>query len=292
MNEGCKKLQDIGVQKIHETTHITRVHIQAILDENFASLSSVQFLGFVSILEKEYCIDLTELKNNGLAYFEENTPEVKEEKSRDFFVKPKRKRKLTIFFIIIGLLIFLTFAYLNTVSTNSEILKDIEVDNSAIENAKNNLSTVEEDTNSSTVKEVDENSSVIKTDTNSSAVKVDANSSNASVKKEESGLKEIKESKEIEEISSFKIIPINKVWLGYIDLSTYKKYQKTFIDEFDLDPAKDWLLVFGHGNITIEVNGIIKKFANKKGIRFSYINGELKEITLKEFKSLNRGNRW
>jgi hypothetical protein len=125
---------------------------------------------------------------------------------------------------------------------------------------------------------------VIEDDTNSSTLKVEA---------EKLDTKDVNDSNDIkEEISSFKIIPINKVWLGYIDLSTYKKYQKTFIDEFSLDPSKDWLLVFGHGNITIEVNGIIKKFANKKGIRFSYINGELKEITLKEFKSLNRGNRW
>ena len=82
------------------------------------------------------------------------------------------------------------------------------------------------------------------------------------------------------------------MWLGYVDLATYKKGQKIFSDEFSLDPSKDWILAFGHGRINIEINGIIKKFENPKNIRFSYIDGELKEISLEEFKGLNKGRRW
>ena len=80
--------------------------------------------------------------------------------------------------------------------------------------------------------------------------------------------------------------------MGYVDLDTHKKYQKTFKDEFDLDPTKDWLLAFGHGHINIEIDGVIKKYKIRKNVRFSYIDGKLEEISLEEFKRLNKGSRW
>jgi len=98
--------------------------------------------------------------------------------------------------------------------------------------------------------------------------------------------------KDSDEIISFKIIPTHEVWLGYIDLETYEKGQKIFLDEFSLDPSKDWLLAFGHGHISIEINGIIKKYEIKKNVRFLYKNRELKEVNYEEFKSLNRGSGW
>ena len=283
MNEGFAKLKDIGAQKIHETTHIARLHVQALLDENFENLNSIQFLGFISILEREYGIDLSELKNNGLTYFDENIVEVKEEKKVKVFIPHKKKGTLTFFYIAIAAMVFIAFSYLNIFSTNCEVPDIIKVDNSAIESATSNLS----------IETVD-----IKTDDiEGSAIKEEVNLDNSiesnqadKVTKQKAKVKEVK--KASDEIVSFKIIPTLEVWLGYIELGTHKKNQKTFTDELVLDTSKDWILAFGHGHISIEVNGIIKKFKNPKNIRFSYINGELKEIDLEEFKDLNKGSRW
>ena len=279
MNEGFAKLKDIGAQKIHETTHIARLHVQALLDENFENLNSIQFLGFISILEREYGIDLSELKNNGLTYFDENTVKVKEEKKVKVFVPHKKKGTLTFFYIAIAAIIFIAFSYLNIFSTNCEVPDVIKVDNSAIESATSNLSIEAvgikiEDINSSINKEVNLDNSTEPNQADKVTKQVN------------------KVKKASDEIVSFKIITTNEVWLGYVDLATYKKGQKIFSNEFSLDPSKDWILAFGHGHISIEVNGIIKKFKNPKNIRFSYINGELKEIGLEEFKALNKGSRW
>jgi len=279
MNEGFAKLKDIGAQKIHETTHIARLHVQALLDENFENLNSIQFLGFISILEREYGIDLSELKNNGLTYFDENTVEVKEEKKVKVFVPHKKKGTLTFFYIAIAAMIFIVFSYLNIFSTNCEVPDVIKVDNSAIESATSNLSI-----EAVGIKIDDINSSVIK------EVNLDNSTESNQADKVTKQVNKVK--KASDEIVSFKIITTNEVWLGYIDLATYKKGQKIFSDEFSLDPSKDWILAFGHGHISIEVNGIIKKFENPKNIRFSYINGELKEVSLEEFKALNKGSRW
>lgn len=52
VNEGFEKLGTIGAQKINEKTHISKYHVQALLHNNFDDMTKIQFLGFVSILER------------------------------------------------------------------------------------------------------------------------------------------------------------------------------------------------------------------------------------------------
>ena len=89
MNDNIKKLEKIGIKKIHEDTHIAVKYIQAILYESFEDTQKVQLLGFMSILEREYDIDLSELKEKAKQYFEENQkPKINyyelEEKNKDY----------------------------------------------------------------------------------------------------------------------------------------------------------------------------------------------------------------
>jgi len=260
MSEGYEVLQKIGAQKIHENTHISLSHVQAFLNEGFDDMTKIQFLGFISILEREYGIELDELKEKALIHFEE----IAKEKNAEVkvFVSPKRKRNLTSIYIGIVVVIFITFIFMSINSSETEVAEVIKVDNTVIETAKSTISTDIVELNSSTTEIDTFNQGTIKDPQADSA------------------------------IVSFTIIPKVKVWLGYVDLDTHKKYQRTFKDEFSLDPKKDWILAFGHGHVDIEINGIVKKYKLRRNVRFSYINGELKEISLKEFKDLNKGSKW
>jgi hypothetical protein len=103
--------------------------------------------------------------------------------------------------------------------------------------------------------------------------------------------KEIVSQKEAS-IDSITIIPTSKLWMGYIELDNNKHHQKIFSKPFDLDITKEWLLLLGHGNVNIKINGEIKKFNTKNNLRFLYMDGEFKEITTEEFKRLNKGSKW
>ena len=89
-----------------------------------------------------------------------------------------------------------------------------------------------------------------------------------------------------------KLLPIKKVWIGYIDMQTKKKYQTFATSELEIDPNRDWLLLFGGGSITLEVNHEIQKFSSKNNMRFKYEDGKLIKIGVEEFKKLNNGNKW
>ncbi len=272
MNKGLKKLKSIGSQKIHETTHISKAHVQAILDEKFDNLHSVQLAGFVSILEREYDIDLSELKNNAILYFNENIQEDLEEKNVNVFIS-KNNTKPLILFVGIIIIFLIIFSSVNFLSEDTNVTQVVKIDNSVIEKKQNNFKVEQEVQNIIEEKiELEEKIEIENKDNSKQNV--------------------VEEPQDKNETLSFNITPEREVWMGYIDLSTHKKYQEIFTEEFSIDPKKDWLLAFGHGNINIEINGIIKKFKNPKNIRFSYIDSQLIEISLEELKILNKGNRW
>ena len=118
MNDGLAVLKEIGAQKIHNDTHISREYVQSIIHGSFEGLSSVHFVGFVSILEREYNIDLSELKAKGKEYFAEEN--IHSDKVKKVFVVPTQTNNNAKIYIWLGILIFLsvvyyTFGYLSSV---------------------------------------------------------------------------------------------------------------------------------------------------------------------------------
>ncbi|MCF6339483.1 MAG: hypothetical protein L3J10_01865 [Sulfurimonas sp.] len=279
MNKDLKKLKSIGSQKIHEITHISKAHVQAIIDEKFDNLHSVQLAGFVSILEREYDIDLSELKNNAILYFNENIQKDSEEKNVNVFIPKNNTKSLILFVGIIVIIFVIIFSSVNFLSEDANVTKVVKTDNKVIEKKQNDFKMEQEVQNTIEKKMGLENKDII--EEKIELENKDNNKENI-----------VEEFQDKNETLSFNITPEREVWMGYIDLSTHKKYQKIFTEKVSLDPKKNWLLAFGHGNIDIEINGIIKKFENPKNIRFSYINSQLIEISLEELKVLNKGNRW
>jgi len=61
---GMEKLREIGAHKIFEQTHIAKKFVEDILNGNYASMNKIQFSGFISILEREYGVDLHEVRED------------------------------------------------------------------------------------------------------------------------------------------------------------------------------------------------------------------------------------
>ncbi|OHD96796.1 MAG: hypothetical protein A3E21_03480 [Sulfurimonas sp. RIFCSPHIGHO2_12_FULL_36_9] len=277
MSSGFEKLKSIGVQKIHEATHISRAHIQGILQENFEDMNSVQLAGFISILEREYSVDLSELKNKAKEHFKNSSHSVKKAKAVNVFLAHKKKKRLTLTYIISGVAFVGLIAIFIISSSSDDVVK---VDNSVIESAQSNISVAQSEQNSTVV---DKNSTLDEEkleEPSSSPVPIEVVNPEAAAPKAAI------------QAPSFKIMPNSKVWMGYIDLATGARNQKIFSDELLLDPAKEWLLFIGHGQMNIEINGVTTSFNNKNSMRFLYKNSELKEIDSKEFKNLNSGKAW
>lgn len=264
MNEKLDRLRDIGAQKIYEDTHIPVEHVQAIIHESFEGFSKVQFLGFLSILEREYKEDLSSIRLAGLEYFGEKRGISQDDDS--LFVTTNHKKSYTIFYILLAAVIFSLAFYFTVDSSNKiEEMHSNTLDNTVIEDAQKNIIDSNE-SNASSLSNTDENAT----------------------HEDENFVFE----EEVVAPQTLSIVAKTKVWAGYIELDTNKHYQKIFQGELTLDPSKDWLLVFGHGFIDIVLNDKIQKFKTINKVRFLYKDGEINAITNEEFKQLNRGRLW
>ncbi|NOR57331.1 MAG: hypothetical protein GQ474_02290 [Sulfurimonas sp.] len=259
MSDGLSRLKGIGAQKIHEQTHIARQHVQAVLHETFDDMTKIQLLGFISILEREYSVDLSALKEKGQEFYSEES--IKHEPDTKVFVSPKKKKSHTLAYILLVIVIFAVAVLftLDITSTASTKVEKHTIDNSAINNAKDSMS---------------QNATIEDTNATLPPVVVEV------------------EPEPVKVVKSFKIIPKTELWIGYIDLSNHKKYQKLFKGELDIDPNKNWILTLGHGYVKVEINGEVTEFKDKLNIRLLYKDSKLSKINFKEFKELNKGSKW
>lgn len=292
MGEDLEKLRAIGVQKIHEKTHIARKFVQDLLDENYSSMNFVQYNGFLSILEKEYKLDLSAMKQKAKSYYNAQKPSSKKERAIKEVTKNRQKRDMRSFYGFIAIILFVFFAiYLADLSKQEEVVR---VDNSAIESAKQAV----------IIKAIEQNRSSVLEDLNQSIIidenitqqyqeeKIEENITQSATVKEQI-IEEVNQTKQ--PLSAHNIItitPKEQIWLGYIDLSNYKKSQKLFADKLELEANKEWLLYFGHSFLSIQTPNEAREYNSKSSIRFLYKDSKLKEISSDEFVVLNKGQKW
>lgn len=148
MSEELDVLRKIGAQKICEDTHISLKHVQSVIHESFEGLTKVQFLGFVSILEREYEQDLSALRAKGLEYFNDTSFKGPEQSS--VFIETKRAKPPTLLYALIALFVFVVVAYMSIDSTTPTELP-VKVDNTTIESVQKNLDPIVVDENLSAV---------------------------------------------------------------------------------------------------------------------------------------------
>ena len=274
MSEDYDKLKAIGTQKIHEVTHISRSHIQAVLHKTYDDMTKIQFSGFISILEREYSLDLSELREGGLAYFDEIALQANE--SHDLFTPSKQKSRNALYYIFITIVIFVAVVYFSIDSSSKASVKSQDVDESLIVSAQETIQVAQEE------KVIEEKKEVIEEKIDIPEVKVEV------VKEKTEPVKSVK----VVEIKSFIIKPKANLWLSYKDLDTGKNHQTTTRKELKLDPKKTWLLTFGHGYLNIKIDGKTTKYSDKNTIRFVYKDGVMNKIDYQKFQELNAGGKW
>ncbi len=282
MEESLKILKEIGAQKIHKDTHISKEHVQAIIHGSVEGLHPVRLSGFISILEREYDVDLSELKRQA----KEQLKRVASSSERKVFVAPVKQKNNSIVYTILLIAIFLAAGYYSFVYLSSMATTEVSIDNSNIQSAQKSIEIIEKIEEDSGEEGVEETNTTQAVDTLDEEVSL-ANTNSIEPEALSDPVEE-----PIAGTKTLKILPVNKIWAGYIMIETNQKYQKIFTDDFSMDTSKNWLLLFGSGTVYLEVNGEKKKYSSSQNMRFKYVDGVFTKITVAEFKELNKGRKW
>ncbi len=267
MKTGFELLEELGSQEIYERTHITCKTINSIIAKDFDDISTVQFNGFIKIIEREFNLDLRELK---IEYNLSQNIEVEVEKEKEIapVIKKESHVKKYIFFAL--LFVAITLFFLLKVEHASSDEESYELNNSYIELAKTNIASEKE------------------------RIVVENNISSATVSSEinSNSIMSSIDSDVMQKVENFYIYPKANLWIGIIDLTTHKKQQFTTKEPIELNSSKSYLFTLGHGFVTFELDNEEFDYSEKTNTRFYYEPYKLKKINRNEFKKYNKGKSW
>ena len=253
MSNGFETIKQLGAQKICETTHISRQNIDAILNKKFDAVNKIQFAGFISIIEREFAVDLSDLKAEYDAYHNVEEPVEAVPEPSEPAPDRKEKREIPKSVIAAAALIIVIAVALITGGDETPTVPAATEEKAVIAEAVEVPETAEENNLSSP---------------------------------------EVKTAVEEALPGPLAIIPKSKLWMGFINLENYKKEQTVTSEKYELDARKEWLMVFGHGFLKIENGDEISDFRDENKLRFLYEAGTLREISKEEFVRRNRGENW
>ncbi|GEM_PF-760808 len=298
MQKNLEYLKTLNINDMHNTTHISIASLEAILSRSYDKLERIHFSGFISILEREYQVDLSDIRSEYAAFnpkpqVQHSTANVNAMRN-DTPKKENQKGWLVLLLVIVGVLA--AFFFVNKYILNTQKFSfSSEVNNSEINAAKETMH------NNATVKpymtkETKAVSSVATQKTPPPAVAT-------TVLEQVDGVEVIQtqpiaEGEIISQTSGVSyndqvtIIPHKKVWVGLIALPSMKKKNIVTSDEVKIDDTKDWLIALGHGEVDVQQDSELLNFKGAKPIYFIYEYGTLRQIDKAEFKEHNQGKIW
>ena len=315
--DGVKYLIEQGYKKISTKTFISDIELEHFLNKDFTNINKTRALGFIQILQREYDVDLSELKKT---YLEHERSSRKKEPETLFVEKPIKREKqwqkylphLALTLAFAGLIFFL-WNNQNATSINS-LTQPSEENKSIIKEAQKNIEKLKTDKiNNQPKKEINPSLSKIDDDLDkivlqmlkdrniSTNIKIDEKLPTPAIiqpKKEEKT--SIVEKKEVIQEAKPKkttqgelyILPTQKAWVGIIYLDDFSKKDFLIRSKLPLDASRDQLIVIGHKHFKIYNKIYSVKFMGKGPVRFIYKDGELMEINYKEFTKTSKGVAW
>ena len=305
--EGFNTLQELGSKEIASATHIPVAHVESILKKQYETFQKPQFFGFLSILEREYKIDLSALKQEYL--FSRAEEEISKETTIDITETSSKLlengkellvNKKVIYGAGGGVVVLLLIVLLSTMDFSPTQEQKIEINNTAIDQAKKNLNI--EPVHVANVEEMMQNNDVESAEFGQDSQKANISTVKKTPTKQKSNpVKKAKSTIDsLEPVSStepmmplyFRIIPKGRLWLGIIDADTHRRRVETISEPLILDAEKSWLIVTGYGHLDMDCGDTTTKHRIDHKLLFLYEGGICQIIDKEEFKARNRGKSW
>lgn len=267
-------LQALGIEKVHEQTHISRDKLELVMGKAYGEIGRVQFMGYISILEREYGIDLNGIKEEYKAFYNDNADMLAPKPSVILQATSNSKPKWVVAGIgLIALLIVGGYILQGKLTTAPQ--EDVmHLTTAAVEvvdqNSDANVSDRNETNTSVAPVAVPEVAPVPAPDVN----------------------KSVKPSKTLVSAKELSILPKYKVWYGIIDVASGEKTQGVTKDPITIDTAKNLLIVMGHGRVEIAYPDGKTQLDDRNTVYFASEQGAMKQITHKEFLERNGGKNW
>ena len=279
-----EKLKEMDIEEIYKKTYIARKNIKALLEKDFSKFDRLKAIGFVNILEREFDLDLSELKDEIKNYFKSQDSSAEKEevvanidKKRDDVTRDNGNKKY-IFLLILLILIAAAFLFFQKESKeNSRKNENIVIEENKTESNKS--LNIFNEVNETNISSKEEDNKTIDQESEKISQNIKSQEENITVSKKAA-------------FSSITIIPKRKIWVGIIYLDNFKRKNYLTTSPIELNTSRNQLILTGHGMLKIDLDSNITDYNSASKLRFLYKDGEFKEIDKESFKNYNRGKNW
>ena len=308
-------IEEYGAKSVSLKTHISIDSLNKLSKGDYSDFTKIQTLGFIKIIEREYNMDLLDIKNNIREFFVKSDNKIQNHfitTDVDSSVENGGISKLFFYIFIIMIFYGLWYIYENYYKTtlvqsgikpqktyfnieNNNSKDNNKIENNKIIKIKKPVETkiiIEEnktkDNNKSIVLHILKN---VENDTNKS------NDINQTIQTYEIVNDNIEEDKKIITRTNIELIPSSKMWFGFINITNPKKrwhksYKRTTPYNFDVNNSR-WLMMTHKAKFTIKDIENIKEYDIKSTTYFKIDKEDgIKELTYDKYKALGGYRVW
>ncbi|EDP5175870.1 TPA: hypothetical protein R0995_000731 [Campylobacter jejuni] len=308
-----KKIQELNLKEVAAKTQIELDFLEALVEKNFAVLSRFNVKGFVKILSREYELDFSDFNEEYEAYLNENNP-TPQTKSK--MITPKldaysqKSSNAWPFLIVLIVLVIIGSGiyYFDTLKTffkdeqNNTSATVIDIIGQAQENLKslsgNNVVVIDnnkaQETNQTESVLPSQNTSLQENDKNIS-IENNISENNTTLLDEEKNtqIQEDTNTLKTDSLKEAHFKTSTKIWIGLIDLKSFKKTSFVKEKDFNISLDKDQLILTGAAALTMfDQENKEQKFPVGISKRFLIKDGKITSISAAEFVKLNKGKEW
>ena len=272
-------LEESSVEGISKKTNVPVDILKKLVEHDFSTLKKAQALGFLSILERDYNLDLGDLKRECKEFFGERQ---EEDLSIPIYqVKPKGKKRWwflgVLLLLLIGVLSMMVYDYImlngkkqNQIFLTQEmVLKDANVSKNIPEDMVAN-GTISKDE----LKEIEDEDLVFdEEDQTGASNAVDDNSSTIGT-------------------PPIIVTPKYKLWFGVYDMMEGTSSHQIIKEAYEFDATHDLLIATSKAFFSIEIDKKSKSYEDSKEHYFMIKEGKFGEIERAQFIELGGPKKW
>lgn len=251
-----------SIEEISKKTKISPISLRFIRNKEFEKIPKAKFFGFINIIEKEFNVDLSELKE------EYNHSAPKKEEKHEIITETKDKKNYLLFILALLLLIIGGFILYTTLNKNPSSNTDTKF---------SDIPTFEQNNSSKTAntENLENNSTNITQNITTAQNKLNDLEQNSTKKINTANKSDKKTFTNITKTAkkySIDIIPQKLVWFRAVNIDTNKTKEYLTSKEKIL-PKGNYYIKFGHGEITINYGNQTITPNTKKIIRILFKDG-------------------
>jgi hypothetical protein len=298
-------LEENSVKAISKKTNISEDNVEALISENFEYLAKAKALGFISILERDFNLDLAKFKEKALEYYE--THDIADQSIAIGLpvMEEKKGRSKWVLVLMLGLLAYASWYFVTQFDkkTLSTLLPFSEEKVETV--APVGVKEKQDETNKDEALSI--GNALTHTQTDIVVASIEPNASKEVLPQKKTVVEAptavetqdivsettIVETPVATETQNIMIVPEHKLWFGMIDANTGKREHFSISKKFDIDVKdKSWLIATSSAPFSFVNKEETQEFNDAKEHYFKVSKEGIEPLSRREYIAQGGYRKW